>query len=70
MDIRIDLGVFGWTDLDVEYTWIAPSDGGFDEPPCGEEWEIESVCKNGVEILDALTDAELDVIIKAIKEIE
>ena len=70
MDIRIDLGVFGWTDLDVEYTWIAPSDGGFDEPAQGEEWEIESVCKNGVEIIDALTQADLDVIIKVIKELE
>jgi len=70
MIISIDLGVFGWTDLEVEYTWIAPSDGGFDEPPTSEEWIIESVCKNGVEIIDALTDKELDVIIKEVKEDE
>ena len=70
MDICVDMGEFGYVDLDVEYKYYAPSDGGFDEPPQGEEWEIESVCKNGVEIIDALTQKDLDVIIKVIKELE
>jgi basic membrane lipoprotein Med (substrate-binding protein (PBP1-ABC) superfamily) len=68
MIISIDLGQLGWTDLDVEYVYIAPSDGGFDEPATSEEWIIESVCKNGVEILYALTDKDFDVIIELIKE--
>jgi len=70
MIISIDLGQLGWTDLDVEYNYTAPSDGGFDEPATSEEWEIESVCKNGVEIIDALTNKDLDVIIELIKEAE
>ena len=70
MDISVNLGVFGWKDLDVEYNYTAPSDGGFDEPPTSEEWEVESVCLNGVEIIDALTNSDLDVIIEAIKEHE
>jgi len=68
MIISIDLGQLGWTDLDVEYTYIAPSDGGFDEPATSEEWIIESVCKNGVEIIDALTIKDLLIIADILKE--
>ena len=66
--ITWDFGSLGEREIDVEFHWTAPSDGGFDEPPTSEEWEIESIQMDGIEIMWMFRDSDIEKVVDAIKE--
>jgi len=41
--IAIDGGALGELECDVEYWYTPYYQGGFDEPPTDEDWEIQSI---------------------------
>lgn len=68
MEISLDMGKFGYTDLEVEYEYQPYLAGGFDEPPTPEEFCLTSVKWKGVEIVDALDDADRKMLAEEIRD--
>ena len=66
--ITWDFGALGEREITVYFHWTAPSDGGFDEPPTSEDYEVESIKMNDFEIMWMFSDSDIEKVVDAIKD--
>jgi len=66
--IKIDLGIIGEREVEVEFTYIPPEGDGWNDEHFNEDFEIEGVTLEGKDIYWMFDDSARELLVDALQE--